>query len=422
VLEKPAAVERELADISTAAGARQAELVREIHVQITLRMPELRDDETLAKLLYTSVAENVATALHVLEHDTDTENVTAPMAAHEYARRLAQRDIPITVLTRTYRIGHARFVAWLCEETAARGYDGPLTGAVVAQICAVTFDYIDRVSEQVMETYQRERDQWLLAQAASRAARVRALLADRADNVDAAELALGYRLRRKHLGVVAWLSGDPSGDKGLARLEALASQAARVLEANGRPLFVPRDEALAWIWLPLPRDAEVSREIVDLAFDDGIGAARVAIGEPADGLAGFRQTHDEAQRTYGLALVAAPGARVTTYAEVGALALICADADAARRWVIATLGELAIDDEPHARLRETLLMYLVTGSYTVTAERMMLHKNTAQYRVAKAEDALGAPMGEHRADIELALRACRYLGRTVLRDPTPAGR
>jgi DNA-binding PucR family transcriptional regulator len=169
--------------------------------------------------------------------------------------------------------------------------------------------------------------------------------------------------------------------------------------------------------LPLASDADISREMLEVAFDDGVGAVRVAVGEPAVGLDGFRQTHDEAQRTYALAVTASPGVRVTTFTEVGALALICADRDAARRWVAATLNDLAIDDEPHARLRETLLTYLTTGSYTATAERMVLHKNTAQYRVARAEEALGAPLGERRADIELALRACRYLGRAVLRPP-----
>jgi DNA-binding PucR family transcriptional regulator len=182
-------------------------------------------------------------------------------------------------------------------------------------------------------------------------------------------------------------------------------------------LFVPRDEALAWIWLPLASGAQVTREMFEVAFDDRVGAVRVAVGEPAVGLDGFRRTHDQAMRTRNLALMASPGARVTTFAEVGALALICSDPDAARSWVQATLSDLAIDDEPHARLRETLLVYLTTGSYTATAVRMTLHKNTALYRVGKAEQALDAPIGERRADLELALRACHHLGRTVLREP-----
>ena len=49
-----------------------------------------------------------------------------------------------------------------------------------------------------------------------------------------------------------------------------------------------------------------------------------------------------------------------------------ADLPAARSWVWATLGDLAIDDKPYARLRDTLQLFLRTGSYTATAERMML--------------------------------------------------
>jgi DNA-binding PucR family transcriptional regulator len=98
-----------------------------------------------------------------------------------------------------------------------------------------------------------------------------------------------------------------------------------------------------------------------------------------------------------------------------ALALICSDLVAARHWVLSTLMDLAIDDESHARLRDTLLVYLTTGSYLITAERMAVHKNTAQYRVGRAVEALGTPIGDRRADVELALRACHHLGRTVLR-------
>ena len=417
VVQGAAAIDRELSAVAAAVGSRLSELTHEIRQLIVRSVPELHGDDMFEKLLDASIEENLATVLHVLEHGTAIDNVNAPAAAHEYARRLAQRDVPIATLTRTYSIGHGQLVARCVDEVGARSYDGEVTAAILGQIAAVSFEYVDRVSAQVVVTYQREHDQWLLARAAGRAARVRALLADEPANLEAAESALGYRLRRKHLGVVAWLSGEPGGMKGLAELERLASAASRALEARGRPLFVPRDEAVAWIWLPLASDAEVGRDELEVAFDDGVGSVRVAVGDPAVGLDGFRQTHDQAVRAQSLAYVATPGARVTTFAEVGALALIWAEPDAARSWVLATLNDLAIDDEAHARLRETMLTYLSTGSYTATAERMTMHKNSVQYRVGKAEEALGEPIGERRADLELALRACRYLGRAILRDP-----
>ena len=87
-----------------------------------------------------------------------------------------------------------------------------------------------------------------------------------------------------------------------------------------------------------------------------------------------------------------------------------------------TLGALAIDDEPQARLRETARVFLSTGgSFTATAEQLMLHKNTVHYRIRKAEEIRGGPLQESRLDVELALSACRWLGSAVLQPP-PAGR
>ena len=67
-------------------------------------------------------------------------------------------------------------------------------------------------------------------------------------------------------------------------------------------------------------------------------------------------------------------------------------------------------------LRDTLRVFLrESGSFKATAERLTLHKNTVQYRVRKAEEGLGHPVGENRLDVELALLASQWLGATVLR-------
>jgi len=43
--------------------------------------------------------------------------------------------------------------------------------------------------------------------------------------------------------------------------------------------------------------------------------------------------------------------------------------------------------------------------------------NSVQYRVRKAEEALGHPVGDNRLSVELALLASQWLGPTVLRHP-----
>jgi DNA-binding PucR family transcriptional regulator len=83
--------------------------------------------------------------------------------------------------------------------------------------------------------------------------------------------------------------------------------------------------------------------------------------------------------------------------------------------VLSTLAGLAADDEHHARLRDTLLVFLESGgSYKTAAERLMLHKNTVHYRIRKAQESLGRPVGGNRHDVELALRASHWLGAFVL--------
>jgi DNA-binding PucR family transcriptional regulator len=109
------------------------------------------------------------------------------------------------------------------------------------------------------------------------------------------------------------------------------------------------------------------------------------------------------------------GPRTLTFAEVAPVAMMLGSPDLLRGWVRNTLGGLAADDENHARLRETMLVFLHSGgSYKATAERLVLHKNTVQYRIRKAEESLGRPVGENRHDVELALRVSYWLGPAVL--------
>ncbi len=120
-----------------------------------------------------------------------------------------------------------------------------------------------------------------------------------------------------------------------------------------------------------------------------------------------------------MATLARPGRQVTTFTETGPVALLLADLEATRGWVWQVLGNLADDDEQATRLRETLRVFLATGGrYAATAERLTLHKNTVQYRIRKAEEAVGHPIEGHRSDVEMALRICHELGAPVLR-PTP---
>jgi hypothetical protein len=412
-------VDAQTSAIAAVVGAHLDDISRDLWQRLMSDVPGLQGDDLIVTMLAASVEENVATLLHMLEHGMLPKDIDAPAAAVQYARRLAQRSVPMGALVRAYRLGHARFLGWCLRELQRQSGDVDLVLAVTQRVLEISFGYIDRVSEQVVTAYLSEREHWLLTQSAVRASRVQAVLDDEDYDVEATEAALGYRLRQTHLAVVAWIPDPGQRGTALAQLNSLLNAAAAELGCRARPLFIPRDETLAWAWLPLGTSAEPSlQQLRRLVPSDG--PARVAVGELATGIEGFRRTHRQARRAQDVALAAQPGTAVTAFAEIGPIALLCADIAATRSWVAATLAELTRDDEPHARLRETLLVFLTTGgSYTATADRLTLHKNTVQYRIRKAEEAVGRPISDRRADVELALRACKYLGTTMLTNPDP---
>jgi DNA-binding PucR family transcriptional regulator len=239
------------------------------------------------------------------------------------------------------------------------------------------------------------------------------------DNVDitAAETALGYRLLQRHLGVVLWVDSSAAAvDDPLERLGRVASALATAVGSPRAPLFVPCDETSAWAWLAIRSGAVFSGDEPQAVMGQRELPVSMALGEPASGVEGFRRTHQQALRAQSVALAAGPHhVPVTYFIDVAPVAMMCADIESAREWVRETLGALAIDSERNTRLRETARVFLQAGgSYTSTADQLFLHRNTAQYRVQKAEELRGRPLRQGRLDVELALLACHWLGNAVL--------
>jgi hypothetical protein len=206
-------------DVSGVLTPRTAEIAADVYGLIVREILPLRSDTRILSLLDASVAENVATMLHVLQHDIDLEKVRAPAAAQEYARRLAQRGVPVAALLRAYRIGSARFQDWCLEELGRSTDEASMVSAVGLRIADITARYIDQVSEEVVSAYEDEKENWLRNLSATRAARVRALLAGERVDVEASEAILRYRLRQHHVGVVCWADEAEGEASTLTRME-----------------------------------------------------------------------------------------------------------------------------------------------------------------------------------------------------------
>lgn len=375
---------------------------------------ELQGDPTIVHLLDASIDGNLKTIAEVIRYDIPIAEITAPPTAVEYARRLAQRGVSSSALLRAYRLGQETATAWALERISEEESDPKVAYAAGRAFVAITFRYIDAVSEQVLNVYEGERERWLANRNTVRAEVLADLIAGETLDTTTAENALGYRLRQPHVGVVLWRSGEPTtGD--LGDLERRLGQLARTLGSKAQPLFVAQDRATAWGWIPLTTSAT---GVVDLPDDPEDADIRAAIGVPATGVDGFRSSHLDALQAQAVALVAQDRARaVTSYAdpEVRAAALLSANLDATRRLVRAALGDLAENTEGAERLRETLRVFLSTrNSFSATSELVHLHKNTVKYRVDRAVELRGRGVDEDRLDLELALIACRWLGPAVL--------
>ena len=409
------AVAELIADVAAAVSRRVTAVSDDVYDVILREIPELHDDKPVLALLSSSVHSNVETCLQIMQHQIELSAVQAPAASLAYARRRAQRGTPLTALLRAYRIGHACFLDWLLRELAQQTHDAQLiTGATMGMFNIVA-GYVDQTSEEIVAAYTRERENWLRNRSAVRGARIRDLLSGQRINVSATEAALGYRLRQYHVGLVCWAGDATATVDNITRLERAIGHLAAQVAYSGEPVFLPRDESSAWAWLPLG-----IRDTFDAAGASAAGVdgdIHFAFGDAAKGITGFRLTHRQALAAQAVALAAgSPPPRAVTFSEVAPVAMMLGSADLLRAWVLATLGGLATDDEHHARLRDTLLVFLRSGgSYKATAEQMALHKNTVQYRIRKAEESLGRPTAGNRHDVELALQASRWLGSAVLR-------
>lgn len=405
--------------VAAGLGLRTAEVSADVYRVILREVPQLQGDQRILALLEACVQEDVITLVQVLQHTIDPRLVYASAAAQEYARRLAQRGVPVKILLRAYRIGAARFHEWCMRELPGQAGEPTAVASAALDISRLASEYFDRVCEEVVSAYEQERDNWQRRPSAARAAWVRALLNGEHADGDSSEPSLGYRLSQHHAGLVCWAGDEDGNQEGgtnracggvAARLERATAELAAQAGCQGRPMFLPQDQSSAWAWLPLGSQSRLAPDAA--AVVAARTAVRFAIGSPAVGAAGFRRTHQQAVSAHAVALAAGPRRQgVTSFEDVAPLAMMLGSMELLRDWVQQTLGSLAGNDVPTSQLRATLRVFLQeNGSYQATARRMSVHKNTVQYRVRKAEKHLGGRVDRDRLNLELALLASERLG------------
>ena len=376
-----------------------ASLIRETDDLVEAMLARMRDEAPgfdttsrpeLADGLRGSCYSNVRLALAALGGDRQPPR-NSPTEAMSVARATARADIPLEPLLHTYRIGHAVVLERFFVLVEDLGLPPAQRQAATLIGSKYLFTYVDRVVAEVSEEYTAERERVLRSSIQRRVQLVRDALAGA--EIDSAEL--GYRLEQEHLAVIATGPGADASLRDLARRSAC------------QLLTIAMTDDTVWGWLGSPRRSG-RRVRDDAVWAHTAGRTRYAVGEPAWGAAGFRESHEQALAAHRVA--AHLPQPVTRYDDVALEAALLYDVRAARRFVERELGPLTAEDPRTRVLRETLASYLRSGlNAAATATALHVSDRTVAYRIRGIEDLLGRTVLARNYELGAAVRVHRVL-------------
>lgn len=232
-----------------------------------------------------------------------------------------------------------------------------------------------------------------------RAERVEALLAG--ESIDTSRVS--YDFDANHVALVA------AGEHGLVAIEERAN-------ASGLQHLLVQGRGVAWGWLGR-RDGFAQAELEMLVSGGQSADLRLAIGEPAPGLAGWRLTHHQARAA--LAVASRADEPVVRYADVALLSAVVRDdvlASSLRRLYLEPLDDGRGGGED---LRQTLRAYFEADrNVSVAATAIGVTRQAVARRLRAVEERLGRSIASCGADLEVALRL-DALEAAPMRRPAP---
>jgi hypothetical protein len=374
-------------EIRAALAARLRERLAELQGAVATRVYSISDPRAVADPAYLqglngALAAAIEYRLAVLEAG-ERAAPPIPTALLAQARLDARDRVSLDTVLRRYFAGNVLFGDFLVNEAER----AEVPSAVLRQLLAVQATVGDRLIAAVSAEYAREAENRPTTPAERRRETVKSLLAG--ELVDHSEL--GYELDGHHLALMARGEGAEELMRGLAGA------------VDRRLLAVQREEEPTWAcWLGGRRQLTAERALEALAGEVPEGVF-VTVGEPGEGLAGWRFSHQQAKAA--LPIAERRGEPLVRYADVALLAAI------ARDDLIATsLRQLYLTPLERARdggkvARETLRAYFeAERNVSSTAAALGVDRRTGRNRLGAIEDLLGRPLKGAEADLEIALR------------------
>jgi PucR-like helix-turn-helix protein/diguanylate cyclase with GGDEF domain len=300
------------------------------------------------------------------------------------ARWAARSGVALDTVLRRYSVGNAQFCEVLVEEAEHTGTSLSILRRLLRRQATV----FDHMQEKVSEEYAREAKSRPTTTEEWRREYVKGLLAGRRPSDD---VELGYDLDGHHLGMMA------RGEGADEMIRELAKRLDRRLLA-GR-----REEEPVWAcWLG-GRHPLATEEVLQVLGNTLSGSFIVTVGEPGEGLSGWRFSHHQAKAA--LPIAERQGQSIVRYADVALQASILRD-----DLVTASLRQLYLEPLERARdegkaARETLRAYFAAErNISSTAAALGVDRRTVTNRIRAIEDLFGRPLRDYATDLEIALR------------------
>jgi hypothetical protein len=335
-------------------------------------------DQQYSEGLRRAVAAAVDFGVETIDLAEEGRAPAVPQPLLIQARLAARNRISLDTVLRRYCGGNALFADALIE--AIEGTEVPRRE--LQRLLRTQATNFDRLLAVVSEEYDRERRDHSTSGEQRRIEMVERLLAG--DLLDAPELAYDFDVW--HIGLVG--SGGGAADA-IRRFAANLNQAL---------LLVERQEGTVWAWLGSRR-----RQHFDDPDLQGTCSPQVAlaIGEPAEGLTGWRFSHRQASAAHPIAREDRGG--ITRYADAPLLAAALKDdllATSLRRFYLEPLGE----GRSGLTAKRTLRAYFTAGcNGSSAAAALSVSRRTVSSRLAAVEQKLGRSVDSASAELQTVL-------------------
>lgn len=370
---------------------------------IRLQMPIFDADPVLAEDLHRSTRYQWLTFLAVLQQRE--HEILLPPQAYDLARSLARRGHELGVLLKVYRSAHNGVFEYFTAIVESLDDQAPPREEVLKHLWNRVDRWLNDAIELLIETFYDERQERHEGALARRAELIEAVLAGDPISVEEATVALGHPLLHWQLGCVLWVS--EAGAESTDAVLQTANYLAKSLGAS-KPLVRVAGSRDIWVWIATPSQPDLTAlrhlkpQLAELKV-------HLSLGMPAPGIEGFRSSLGEARAAQNLCMTVATPPTLVEYRTVELLCLAATNSALMERMVRREIGALCGVDKNLAQLRQTILAFFTNQmNIESAAAELFVHKNTVRYRLARAEELLGHPLGERTALVELALRHVEF--------------